>query len=112
VRKDRLNNSTGQGFFNIRLRQTKSEPTTEDLYGPTTEVPVEDSPQTVSRALRGQIGGNGEPLCQTDLVRLLNLSCDDPATYQAELARLSPAELDYLYRELPELRPREVSGGA
>jgi len=111
VRKDRLNNSTGQGFFNIRLRQTKPEPTTEDLYGPTTEVPVEDSPQTVSRALRGQIGGNGEPLCQTDLARLLNLSCDDPATYQAELARLSPTELDYLYRELPELRPREVSGG-
>lgn len=114
TKRGRLNSSTGNGFYEVRLRKTQTEPVGQDVYGPSEEVPVEEAPLTVSRALRGKITHPGKPLSGGDLTRFLNLNCDDPDIYQSELTCLTPEQVDYLYQELPELKPQpnEVNGHA
>lgn len=105
-RRDRIK---GQGFYGIRLVKTETAPATGDVYGPTIHTPIEDAPLTVERALGGLLGQTNQPLSDNELNRLLNLFYDDPNTYQAELRRLTPAQSDYLYRQVPELRSGEVA---
>lgn len=86
----------GTGFIGIRLVKTVIRPDG-------TLEPIE-SPQTVELTLQGGIDNQEDLLNELDLLRLLNLHDDDYLTYCGEINQLSPNQLSYLYKQIPELR--------
>ena len=88
--------NSGAGFRNIRLVKTA------DINDK--EILVEDLPLTITKVLQGNIEDPSKPLSQADLVRFLNLYCDDPGTYASEVSRLSSEQVAFLRQELPELQ--------
>ncbi|NER83484.1 MAG: hypothetical protein F6K42_28815 [Leptolyngbya sp. SIO1D8] len=91
-KRDRDN---GMGFSHIRLVKIA------DINDK--EILAEDIPLTITKALKGNPEKDDHPLSQGDLVRFLNLYCDDRNTYESEVEHLSSEQVAFLHQELPEL---------